>query len=218
MTLARTLSCSDWDSVENSIGELNPRCIIWDFDGVLLHSSSLFFNILKEKLYNEDLHYIESKISPWDSLLGLNTHELVLRLFQDVIGMDLQRFEGELIANYKCAAAEQLSIDERGVDIVTRQMKLGVIQYIVSNGYPDLISKQVLKADIANAFSLIVTPSKSLEPKPSASMYNFVLNKLNLSEDECIVVEDSNLGEVAAKSVGLSVVKLVLNTLIFPHL
>ena len=112
MTRTNTLICCDWDSVEISIGELSPRCIMWDFDGVLFHSSSLFFNILIKKLYAENLHYIESKMSSWDSLLGLNTHELVVRLLQDVPGIDLQRFENELIANYKDAANKQLSIDE----------------------------------------------------------------------------------------------------------
>lgn len=211
MTRTNTLICCDWDSVEISIGELSPRCIIWDFDGVLFHSSSLFFNILIKKLYAENLHYIESKMSSWDSLLGLNTHELVVRLLQDVPGIDLQKFENELIANYKDAANKQLSIDERGVEIVKRQMELNVVQCIVSNGYPDLIFRQALKANIANAFSQIVTPTELLEPKPSTAMYNFLLNKMVLSESECVVVEDSDLGEVAAKSAGLSVVKVVLN-------
>jgi beta-phosphoglucomutase-like phosphatase (HAD superfamily) len=184
---------------------------MWDFDGVLFHSSALFFNILKQKLYTENMHHIESKISSWDSLLGLNTHELAVRLLKDVPGIDLQRFENELIAKYKDAAIKQLSLDERGVEIVKRQMQLSVVQCIVSNGYPDLIFRQVLKANIANAFSQIVTPTELLEPKPSTDMYSFLLNKIDLSESECVVVEDSDLGEVAAKLAGLSVVKVVLN-------
>lgn len=208
MDKLNTFICSDWDTVEKLIIELSPRCVIWDFDGVLFHSSSLFMNVLRGKLRDDKIHNVESRITDWEGLLGLNTHDLVWMLLKDKKEIDLNRFEKELIANYKKLANEKLSIDKESADVVRRQKELNALQCIVSNGYPDLIRKQILKANIADAISHIITPTKNLKPKPSTAMYEFLMDKIKIDKAYCVVIEDSDLGEITAKTAGLSVIKL----------
>ena len=65
------------------------------------------------------------------------------------------------------------------------------------------------KAKIDEIFDLILTTDDVKAKKPNPEVYLKVLEKLRVSPDECIVVEDSIEGVTAAKNANIEVINIV---------
>ena len=64
------------------------------------------------------------------------------------------------------------------------------------------------KTGIKQYFDLIVTNQDVNKPKPDPEGYNYCINKLALSKNEDIIVEDSDKGFQAATASGAKVVRV----------
>lgn len=70
----------------------------------------------------------------------------------------------------------------------------------------ETLLKEALGKDALDLFSVIVTCDLVDEKKPSPTVYLYALNKLGLDADNCIALEDTRNGNLAALSAGLATV------------
>ena len=66
-----------------------------------------------------------------------------------------------------------------------------------------------LQGEMGKYFSVVVAGDMVKDKKPAPDIYLLALKKLNLSPTECIVVEDTNQGLVAANAAGLKTIVTV---------
>lgn len=74
-----------------------------------------------------------------------------------------------------------------------------------SRGNIDALLATALGKEWANSFAAVVAGDEVPEKKPAPDVYLAVLSRLNLSASECLAIEDSGIGLVAASRAGIPV-------------
>ena len=87
---------------------------------------------------------------------------------------------------------------------LTRGQRLAIAT-TTSRGNIDALLASALGKDWAESFSAIVAGDEVLKKKPAPDVYLEVLSRLNLSASECLAIEDSGIGLVAASLAGIPV-------------
>lgn len=200
----------DWLSLERAIGNLRPRGVVWDFDGVLFDSARLFRELVGERLDGMGFLELGARVRTDHRFVGRDTRDMVVELLGNIPGLDVANCVRELIQKYEGVASERLSLDGRSSAIARRAAECGIVQCIVSNGRPDFIRMQVAKAGMQDAFGRIITPTRVLPPKPAPAMYSFAVRSMKLEVRDCVVIEDSDVGCAAARCAGIPVVRVAL--------
>ena len=115
-------------------------------------------------------------------------HKLKTQLFMDIIE------SGELTLRPGIARI----VDEA----VSEGLKLAVCSTSNERAVT-LIVEKLLGAQRRKHFSAILAGDVVSRKKPDPEIYNLVLHKLSLKPQDCVVVEDSRNGFIAAKSTGM---------------
>ena len=79
----------------------------------------------------------------------------------------------------------------------------GLLMCLVSGANHDYVESSVSKHDLMKHFEFIVGGDDVKKSKPAPDVYLKALEILNLGKDECIVLEDTSSGIMAAASAGL---------------
>ena len=72
----------------------------------------------------------------------------------------------------------------------------------------DIYRKKLKKADIDKIFTVILSKEDVEHKKPSPEIHNKIMKKLNVTPEECLVIEDALIGVQAAKNAGIEVVNM----------
>jgi beta-phosphoglucomutase-like phosphatase (HAD superfamily) len=80
----------------------------------------------------------------------------------------------------------------------------GALISLVSSSSPSNVQKFLNNSNLHNFFDCVVDSSMVTSPKPDPSCYSLAMRNLGLSPHNCIVIEDSEAGKVAAKRAGIA--------------
>jgi HAD superfamily hydrolase (TIGR01509 family) len=108
----------------------------------------------------------------------------------------------ELIANGGCPLRPGI---ERLLAAAQRRGQRLAIATTTSRGNIDALLAAVLSKDWADLFAAIVAGDEVRAKKPAPDVYLEVLSRLGLSASQCVAVEDSGNGLVAASRAGIPV-------------
>lgn len=179
----------------------NIHAIIFDMDGVLVHSMSLWKEAVQEVVTSLGSQFTEEL---WDEVRGRRLDEIIIRWHQvypwnddndtdEVIGRVLKR-------------ASQL-VQERGtlrdgahelLDYCKRERQLPLA--LASSAYFQFI-QSVLKAfDLEQYFSVVHSAEYESLGKPHPGVYLSTAEKLDVAPEQCLVFEDSVAGVISAKA------------------
>jgi len=175
------------------------KAIIFDVDGVLVDSmpfqAEAWVKTFKEvgiNITREDIYELE----------GSNNKKLIELIFEKA-GKEPEPWHLEQLPEKKREALEFDRIKPyEGImnclEVLKRHFKLA----LVSGSHNDTVNKIVNKY-FSNYFDVIITGSDLERGKPNPDPYLKALEKLDLTKNECIVIENAPLGITAAKRAGL---------------
>lgn len=183
---------------------MKVKYIFWDFDGVIVDSELIYFEIWKELLpsdivfNNNDLH-------------GKSNYcfiDCLNKRFSDQQKKDLVLLKEQKISSI---------IPNKSIDLLLKELiinfhKKKIINYIVSNNSKEVIYKFLKKNNIEKYFKEIIVPSSKFIPKPDPEMYIYASN--GIEKSKVLVIEDSELGITSARRANLKVVKFDYNFLV----
>lgn len=178
-------------------------CIIFDMDGVLIDSEPLHYKVWK-KVFSEygltiDFEKYKDCIGSTKSFL----YELILKNY----GYDCWRNPD--LANRFKEVKEQI-VKEEGLPEIDGVRK--VIHTLHERGYRLAVASSsplhaieytVEKLGLASCFELLCSGEQVKNPKPAPDTFLAVSTKLGISPENCVVIEDSKNGTVAAKAAGM---------------
>jgi len=187
------------------------KAAIFDFDGVIADSEPLHFRALKDALLTEGVAITQDEY--YGSYLAYDDRgALRLALEQHRETAEPERLE-RLARRKKERFAEVIREIAffPGVPELVRALAARVPVGIASGARRDEIEEILEAGGLRDAFSTIVGVEDVVRPKPHPEPYLTAMSRLSsrspgLKPEECLVVEDSVPGVLAAKAAGMTVV------------
>lgn len=175
------------------------KAIIFDVDGVLVDSmrfqADAWVKTFKEvgiTITRGDIYELE----------GSNNRRLIKSIFEKA-GKEPEPWHLEQLPEKK---REVLEFDQikpfEGIPDCLKELKRHFKLAMVSGSHIDTINKVVNKY-FSNCFDVIITGSDLERGKPDPDPYLKALEKLSLTKNECVVIENAPLGITAARRAGL---------------
>ncbi len=175
------------------------KAIIFDVDGVLVDSMR-FQADAWVKTFNE----VEITITRRDiyELEGSNDSRLIKAIFEKA-GREPEPWHLEQLPEKKREALEFDRIEPfEGIRDCLKELKQHFKLAMVSGSNRDTVEKIVNKF-FPGCFDVVINGSDLERGKPDPDPFLKALEKLDLTKNECIVVENSPLGTTAARRAGL---------------
>ncbi len=186
------------------------QAIIFDMDGVIVDTEYVDFQFQQEfiksiskfpdQLTHEDFSSLVSKSyrNLTSSIKQLSQTELSL----DQIASQLQSHAHEALQKVSYADLFRTDI----LKIIAYSKKHDIKLAVASSSRKDHILEVLEDCGIVDQFDHIVSGEDFEESKPHPAIYQFALERLQVSAGDAIAVEDSYYGIQAAKSAGIPVI------------
>jgi HAD superfamily hydrolase (TIGR01509 family) len=176
------------------------KAILWDNDGILVDTEKFYYQATKDILarYNVELTkelYIENLLvqsrGAWH-LIKNNT----------LPDLEIEKIRNERNRIY-CEYIKQTDVLIEGVADTLKNFHKKFKMAVVTSSRKEHFDLIHSKTNLLQYFDLILTREDYKESKPNPEPYLLAVEKLNLKKNECLVIEDSERGLIAANAAGL---------------
>jgi beta-phosphoglucomutase len=186
----------------------NIKAIIFDMDGVLIEAKDWHYEAL-----NKALNFFGTEISRYDHLVtfdGLPTRKK-LEMLSNVQNLPVglhklinnlkQRFTTEIVySRCKPVFYHQYAL--------SKLKKEGYKIVVCSNSIRRSIEIMMEKADLDKYLDFFLSNQDVVNGKPDPEIYNKAINRLGLTPEECLILEDNENGIKAALASGAHLQKI----------
>ncbi len=181
------------------------KAVIFDMDGVIVDSENLWKQAEYEVFTSLGVEVTEEHSEITKSM----TTSDVTKFWYDKSpwkDQDLDTVEQSVISKViELIESEECQIS--GVKDFIEKLKADNYKIGLATNSPSRIIPTVLhKLDIAHLFDTISSAEFEEKGKPDPAIYLKTAKKLNINPKDCIVIEDSYTGMLAAKNAGMTVV------------
>ena len=186
------------------------KAILVDFDGTFVDSIAQLYQFY-QKFLN---HYgVQGTLKEFQELNGPKLNEIVQMLMER---HHLQVSQQILLARYLDLlygfyTKEALPFPQ-AVDQLKTWAAKGVRLVLVTSAHADLVNAFIKAHDLYPLFEFIVTSQEVQKGKPDPAIYQVALEKLGVSSEEAIAIEDSQNGLLSARGAGLLTILLHAQT------
>ncbi len=184
------------------------KAVFFDLDGVLVNSE-----IMHQKMTEDFLKEEQIPIPPERFYLLIGSHKSLNPWAQILEGLDIDMSANELrqrLRAYKEPRLANVNYREHIFPEVKEVLQIlkqnGIKIACASSSNMDYIKRVLDSDDLRKWFDLIVTCDDFKKSKPKPDIYLYCQNYFQLQADECLVVEDSEIGIQAGKSAGMKVI------------
>lgn len=180
--------------------------ILWDNDGVLVDTEQLFFTANKELLNSYGLDLSEDDYFNWYLIRNIGSWHLFEKIgFSEAQLPEIRQKRNELY-NRKLVAAENLAIE--GIEPILHSLHNKLPMGIVTSAYRQHFETIHARLNLLDFFDFVLTNEDYQGSKPAPAPYLCGLNRLVVSAEQCMVVEDSPRGLAAAQAAGIRCIVL----------
>ena len=176
------------------------RAILWDNDGVLVDTEGLYFQAGHEVLATQGVELTHKDFAEQSLKKGLSVFDFLPDQNAELI----EELRLKRNARYSALLAEGVQILDGVVE--TLEIFHGRVQMgIVTGSRRDHFDIVHAKTDLLPFFDFVLAREDYEEAKPHPDAYLKAMRLHGLQPDDCVVVEDSERGCVAAAAAGLRV-------------
>jgi beta-phosphoglucomutase family hydrolase len=185
------------------------RAVLWDMDGVIVDSGVYHMRSWQETFHQTGITFTDENFK---HVFGMRNDEII----RAMLGKDFTQEKFEAIAQAKEVAFRRLITDN--IKALPGVLKLladinavGFQQALVSSTPMENIDLITGKLGIKGYFRHIISGYDVTEGKPSPQCYLLAAQRLSVSPEDCMVIEDAVAGVRAAKNGGMKCIA-VTNT------
>lgn len=184
------------------------KAVLFDMDGVLINTEPLHYRMWKEAFRGRGL---EIDYDVYKGCIG-TTDAFLMELILNNYGRD---FRNDKNLPKERAVIEKRLLEEEGFpempgveEMLRRLYEAGFILAVASSSPPERIHDAVNYIGAGQYFSLLNSAENVEHSKPAPDIYLDTAKRLGVAPEECIVLEDSENGSIAAVSAGMICVGL----------
>lgn len=176
------------------------KAIIFDFDGLIIDTESVWFEAYKEILIEYEIHLTLEKFS---EVIG--THDDVLYSYIEensrlpIDRESIERKVSELVRSKLGNPVLRESVEDYLIAAKEAGLKIG----LASSSSREWVEGYLKQLKIFDYFEVIKTSNDVLNIKPDAELYLKAIKALGIEATEAIAFEDSLNGLIAARKAGL---------------
>lgn len=184
------------------------RAAVFDMDGVIVDSEIVYNDYLLEFAQAKNPAVVMEDINP---MVGLSRKDSWTVMEHAV--HNGQSWE-ELMAEFReldiYSKVDYKKIFRPEALTVAKELKArGYLVALASSTGPKLIARIVEETGMRPWFDLIVSGGQFKRSKPDPEIYHYTAKTLKVKEEECFVIEDSEVGIEAGKAAGMTVAALI---------
>lgn len=177
------------------------KAVIFDFDGTIIDTESAWFDIYQEIL--KEQHGFNLTLEEFVKVVGSTDGALFDFIDESLdVPMDRTMFHAQVNARFE-TIREQLALRDGFLDTVKQLKQRGMLLAVASSSRLTWIEGFLKQYGLLEYFPIIVSAEDVEEVKPNPAIYNVALERLGVTADEAIAVEDSYNGSIAAISAGV---------------
>lgn len=187
-----------------------PEAILFDFNGVIVdderqHCEALTAALAEAGIPLDAAVYWDTHVGlPDDTCVRLASEAARHRLEEDAMDRLLAR-KNEL---YHAAVAGGVDLVPGVKAFVASAREAGLRLAVVSGSRREEIDHLLASHGMSDAFELIIAAGDTLEGKPDPACFLLAAHRLGVAPGDCVVIEDSRPGILAAHGAGMSCVAL----------
>lgn len=180
---------------------MNLKCVIFDCDGVLVDSETIGNNVL---LSMSREHGLEISLEEWiKNFKGRSLKDCLFQIEKEIANRLPDNFETE----YRKQSFEAFKKEIKPVKGVREFIEgLSVSYCVASSGPPEKIRLNLTTTGLVDLFNNNIFSCYQINSwKPEPDIYLHAASEMGYAVDECIVIEDSKPGVIAAVRGGFKV-------------
>jgi HAD superfamily hydrolase (TIGR01509 family) len=179
------------------------KAIIFDLDGTLIDSMFIWVEM--------DIRFLNKRNIPiskdmFDDL-QTNSFKDMAVYFKDKFALTetIEEIINEWVTEAKYAYENELKLKPHSLDFIKYLKDSGYLLAVGTSNELSLTQAVLDSNGILEYFDTIVTGCSGLRGKPAPDIYLQVAKNLGVVPEECLVIEDTFVGVMAAKNAGMSV-------------
>ena len=177
------------------------KVVIWDMDGVIADTAPFHYRAWRDVFKKRGVKFTEDDFRR-------NFGQRNDTITRTVLGSDIQAVEIENVAtekeeNFRKMAKGRLQALPGAVELIKALKLHGFLQALGSSAPPENIELITKELKIATFFQVVVSGKDVQEGKPSPLGFLLAADKLGVSPQTCVVIEDAIAGVTAAKRAGM---------------
>ena len=183
------------------------KAVLFDMDGVLIDAREWHYNALNKAL--AEFGFVISRESHLTTFDGIPTREKLNILSKtSSLPYGLHELICQLKQQYTLIFSEQYCRPKFNHVKALKELKREYKLAVCSNSVQATIQRMLSLADIKNYFDEILSNEDVEKCKPDPEMYLKAMERLKVSPEECLIIEDNENGLKAAIASGGHVMRV----------
>ena len=179
------------------------KAFIFDMDGVIIDSEPMHNATLAEMMEEYDINADEEYMF---TLSGLNISAMFHKVKKDKglnvpIDIFVSEYNSRILSHVHTNEIEAI----RGIpELLTSLKEYNIPAAVASSSPIEFIEANISKLDFNAYFQFLLSGNEVKHGKPAPDIYLTAAERLNVSPQDCVVLEDSHNGVTAAKAAGMT--------------
>ncbi|MDF2565921.1 MAG: family hydrolase [Massilibacillus sp.] len=178
------------------------KAVIFDLDGVIIDSEPLYLRINIKTLNHYDIKASEEDFNQFVGMTDVGVFTTLKEKYQFPYTIEeMLAYHSELVWDtFNHLEAEPIE----GIRNLLQTLKDHHIPTAVASSSPKKIINVILsKFELDDYFKLIVSGQEVSHGKPAPDIFLETAKRLHVAPADCVVIEDSKNGTIAAKKAGM---------------
>ena len=185
------------------------EAVIWDMDGVIADTALYHFGAWQDVFRKREVAYTEEDFK---HNFGRRNDTII----RNIMGGNLSGGEVEAIAsekeeNYRRRVAQNIKPLPGAIELIRALREYGVKMAIASSSPIENIQLIIRGLGINDYFQVIVSGRQVSEGKPSPQGFLLAARELEVTPENCVVIEDAIDGVSGAKRAGMKCLAVTSN-------